>query len=189
MFRKVVQELEWGWCVECNTRFPGILAKGICGFCKKDKEKHPEGSLYSAANKIDPGMVPEELSRLTDLKKLLIAHMHPLMSGNVINFVHDVSAIATVLPCKPKDLSVILIVKRTATVLPCKPKDLSQREFVVRREYVRQALVWLKDNHIYYKDITISYDNIDGLPENDVPDDLPHLNENLDQQVNSAIFF
>ncbi|KAI3968209.1 hypothetical protein MKX01_018512 [Papaver californicum] len=119
---------------------------------------------------MDPGKVSDELSRLTDLEKLLIARVHPIIfvyrvkgyqykyGGNVINFVQDVNTIATVLPHKPKDLSAILIVKRTCAQ--------STKEFIVRREYVRQDLTWHKDNHRYYQDIVISSGNIDELPEN-----------------------
>ncbi|KAI3949741.1 hypothetical protein MKX01_040958 [Papaver californicum] len=60
-FRKAVHELEWGWCLECNERFPDTSAREICNFCKKDREKHPEGSLFSASNSMDPGKVPIEL--------------------------------------------------------------------------------------------------------------------------------
>ncbi|KAI3921315.1 hypothetical protein MKW92_046312 [Papaver armeniacum] len=137
-----------------------------------------------------PGDVPDELSRLTDLEKILIARVHPVMSvyrvkgqqykygGNVINFVQDVNAIAKVLPCKPKDLSAILVVKRTGNV--------STKEFIVRREYVRQALKWLQKKHKYYQDIEISDENIDALPEEGVPCDLTVIDEGIGQQGNDG---
>ncbi|KAI3906030.1 hypothetical protein MKW92_041985 [Papaver armeniacum] len=134
---------------------------------------------------MDPREVPVELCRLTDLEKILIARVHPIMSvyrvkgqqykygGNVINFVQDVSSIAKVLPCKPEDLSAILVVKRTCSV--------STKEFIVRREYVRQALEWLKANHKYYKDIEISDENIASLPEEGVPLDLPVMDAGIEE--------
>ncbi|MCL7044102.1 hypothetical protein MKW94_009965, partial [Papaver nudicaule] len=183
-FRKAIQQLGWGHCVECKTKFLDLpVDEGICKFCKKDKMDHPEGSLYSAENNMDPREVPIQLSRLTPLECLLIARVHPMFSvyrvkgqqykysGNVINFVQDVKEIARVLPYKPGDLSAILIVKRIG--------NNSTKEFVVRREYVRQALAWLKRNHRYYKDddLIISDANIEHLPENGVPDDLPNMEE------------
>ncbi|KAI3971820.1 hypothetical protein MKW92_024062, partial [Papaver armeniacum] len=81
--------------------------------------------------------VLDDLSRLTNLEKILIDRVHLVMSvyrvkgqkykydGNVINFVHDVNAISKVLPCKPKDPSTILVVKKTDNV--------STKEFIVRR--------------------------------------------------------
>ncbi|KAI3949377.1 hypothetical protein MKW98_023314 [Papaver atlanticum] len=126
-----------------------------------------------------PGDVPDELSRLTDLEKILIARVHPYKyGGNVINFVQDVIAIAKVLPCKPKDLSTILVVKRTGNV--------STKEFIVRREYVRQALKWLQKHDKYYPDIEISEENIDALPEEGVPCDLPVMDGGIDQQGNDG---
>ncbi|KAL2497795.1 Uncharacterized protein Adt_23345 [Abeliophyllum distichum] len=74
---------------------------------------------------MDPGVVPIELSRLTNLEQILIARAHPMMSvycvkgqqykysSNVSNFAEDVNSIANVLPFKPADLSGILIVNRT----------------------------------------------------------------------------
>ncbi|KAL5716090.1 hypothetical protein ACHQM5_017825 [Ranunculus cassubicifolius] len=130
---------------------------------------------------MDPGQVPIGLSRLTNLESLLIARVHPMMSvyrvkgqqykysGNVINFAQDVNMIAPTLPYKPADLSAILIVKRGGYN--------ASKEFVVRREYVCQALVWLQKNHIYYQDVSIIHDTIDELPENGIPTDLPHVDE------------
>ncbi|KAI3831992.1 hypothetical protein MKX03_006366 [Papaver bracteatum] len=126
------------------------------------------------------GDVPDELSRLTDLEKILIAlkGQQYKYGGNVINFVQDVNAIAKVLPCKPKDLSAILVVKRTGNILT--------KEFIVRREYVRQALKWLQKYNIYYQDIEISEENIDALPEEGVPWDLPVMDKGIDQQGNDG---
>ncbi|RZC45254.1 hypothetical protein C5167_038196 [Papaver somniferum] len=137
-----------------------------------------------------PRDVPDELSRLTDLENILIGCVHTVMSvyrikgqqykygGNVINFVRDVNAIAKVLPCKPKDLSAILVVKGTGNV--------SMEEFIVRREYVRQALMWLRENHKYYPDIEISGENIDTFPEERVPCNLQVKDGGIGQQGNSS---
>ncbi|KAI3959773.1 hypothetical protein MKW92_011569 [Papaver armeniacum] len=137
-----------------------------------------------------PGDVPDELSHLTDLEKILIARIHPVMSvywvkgqqykygGNVINFIQDVNVIDKVLPCKPKDLSTILVVKRIGNVLT--------KEFIVRREYVRQALKWLQKINKYYKDIEISEENIDAFPEEGVPSDLPVMDGGIGQRGNNG---
>ncbi|KAI3857122.1 hypothetical protein MKW98_010536 [Papaver atlanticum] len=141
---------------------------------------------------MDPSRVPIELSRLTNLERFIIARVHPMMSvysfkgqqykygGNVINFVQDVNVIASVLPHKPKDLSAVLVIKRT--------RMNSTKEFVVRREYVREALLWLEKNHTDYHGICISNGNINELPENGIPDDLPGMGGNEDQQRNDSLF-
>ncbi|KAI3881333.1 hypothetical protein MKW92_034822 [Papaver armeniacum] len=138
------------------------------------------------------GDVPDELSRLTDLEKILISRVHPVMSvytvkgqqykygGNVINFIQDVIAIAKLLPCKPKDLSAILVMKRTGNV------STKEKEFIFRREYVRQALKWLQKHNRYYPDIEISEENIDAFPEEGVPCDLPVMDEGIDQHENDG---
>ncbi|XP_026422477.1 uncharacterized protein LOC113318524 [Papaver somniferum] len=156
MFRKSMNEIRWGRCEECKTTFLDIPAKWICNFCEKDKNQHPGGVLlFSEANNMDPGDEPDKLSRLSDLEKLLIARVHPMISvyrvkgqqykygGNVINFVRDVNEISKVLPHKPSDLDAILIVNKT--------------------------------------DIEINEANIDGLPEDDVSDDLPCMNKDDDK--------
>ncbi|KAL5727616.1 hypothetical protein ACHQM5_000795 [Ranunculus cassubicifolius] len=138
---------------------------------------------------MNPGKVPIELSRLSNLESILIARIHPMMSvyrvkgqqykysGNVINFAQDVNMVANVLPCRPADLSALLIVKRTG--------PNAEKEFVVRREYVRQALLWLKDNHRYYRDISIDITIVEELPENGVPQDLPNIEE-VEQERNNG---
>ncbi|KAL2481044.1 Uncharacterized protein Adt_34010 [Abeliophyllum distichum] len=138
---------------------------------------------------MDPGVVPIELSRLTNLEQILIVRVHPMMSvyrvkgqqykysGNVINFAQDVNSIATVLPFKPSDLSAILIVNRTRAHVV--------KEFRVRHEYVRQALVWLKQNHLYYRDITIDEYTLQTLPHDGIPEDIPHSNEDNEHNSNA----
>ncbi|KAF6142390.1 hypothetical protein GIB67_033817 [Kingdonia uniflora] len=89
--------------------------------------------------------------------------------------------IAPSLPCKPYDLSAILIVNKVRTH--------GSKEFRVRREYVRQALTWLKQNHIYYVDIHINSESLQELPEDGVPENLPHVQDTLpcDHNASSSV--
>ncbi|KAL2491754.1 Uncharacterized protein Adt_27382 [Abeliophyllum distichum] len=137
---------------------------------------------------MDPGVVPIELSQLTNLEQNLVGRAHPLMSvyhvkgqqykysGNVINFAQDVNSITDVLSFKPANLSAILIVNRTGAN--------AIKQFCVRCEYVRQALVWLKQNHLYYQDITIDELSLETLPEDGIPEDMPHAHEDNAQLPN-----
>ena len=54
---------------------------------------------------------------------------------------------------------------------PCKPtqEDLNHTPFLVRRNYVANALRWLKLNHIDYADIKISIDNLNKYSEDFPP--------------------
>jgi len=70
---------------------------------------------------MDLGAIPIELSRLTDLKKILVTRIHLVMSvyhaksqqykynGNVINFAQDRNLIVRVLPYNPVNLSTIFM--------------------------------------------------------------------------------
>ena len=70
---------------------------------------------------MDLGAIPIELSRLTNLEKILITRIHPVMSvyhakgqqykynDNVINFAQDRNLIAMVLPYNPVNLSTIFM--------------------------------------------------------------------------------
>ncbi|KAL2475574.1 Uncharacterized protein Adt_36310 [Abeliophyllum distichum] len=86
------------------------------------------------------------------------------------------NSIANVLLFKPADLSTILIVNRTGAN--------AIKQFCVRRKYVRQALVWLKQNHFYYRDITIDELFLETLLEDGIPVDMPHAHENNAQFPN-----
>ncbi|RDX55291.1 hypothetical protein OH76DRAFT_1452358 [Lentinus brumalis] len=52
------------------------------------------------------------------------------------------------------------------------PKKWLRTTFRVRRHLVHAALLWLRANHRHYSDITISEERLQGLPEDDVPDEL-----------------
>lgn len=71
--------IKWVSCVGCKTKVLDISTEGICTYCKKDKEDRSEVLMFSETNKMDPGEVPVELCRLTDLEKILIARVHPVM--------------------------------------------------------------------------------------------------------------
>ncbi|KAL2474966.1 Uncharacterized protein Adt_35702 [Abeliophyllum distichum] len=124
-FRKSCGELMWVSCLVCHISFPGIKSSEICTQCSGQIQRGLNPLKFSAENLMDPGVVPIELSRLTNLEQILIARVHLMMyvyrvkgqqykySGNVINFAQDVNSMATVLTFKPSDLSAILIVNRT----------------------------------------------------------------------------
>ncbi|KAL2518025.1 Uncharacterized protein Adt_14272 [Abeliophyllum distichum] len=77
---------------------------------------------------------------------------------------------------KPVDLSAILIMNRTGAN--------AIKQFRVRRKYVRQALVWLKQNHLYYRDITIDELSLETLPKDGIPEDMSHAHEDNAQLPN-----
>ncbi|KAF6149267.1 hypothetical protein GIB67_026123 [Kingdonia uniflora] len=141
LFRKSCRDITWKYCPECQRFSTDMKMYGT--LCSNDKPAVGVPRKFSTRNLMDPGRIPTELSRLTNLERILIARIHPMMffyrvkgqqykySGNVINFAQDVNATASKLPCKPAHLSAILIVNRVGAH--------GSKEFRVRREYVRQA--------------------------------------------------
>ena len=113
----------------------------------KEKYSKKNSPKFSAENFMDPDAIPIELSCLTDLEKILIARIHPVMfvyrvkghqykySGNRINFAQKVNLIARVLLYNPTNLSVILIVNISGSYA----NEYANKEFRVRHEFVRPS--------------------------------------------------
>ena len=94
-------------------------------------------------------------------------------SGNVIKFAREVNLIAKVLPYNPTDLSAILIVNTSGS----HAHEYENKEFRVRREFVRQALDWLKHINAYYNDIIIDSGPLQKLPADEIPADLSNTSQ------------
>ena len=77
-------------------------------------------------------------------------------SGHCISFAQEVSEFATVLPWPVDDLPIILLKSS---------KHKNERQFEASASRIRNALIWLKNNHPDYKDIEISEDNLSQYPE------------------------
>ena len=145
----------------------------ICRRCKLDKK---EPKKFSTENNMIPGKVPDALKGLTQLEEMLISRAFPIMQvytkprggqlsykGHVITLPNDVQAISDVLPRCPKDIPII--------VFQFSSEAGKSKEFRVRKEKIRNALVWLtgtdengKANNFLYSDISIDYDVLDSLP-------------------------
>lgn len=119
---------------------------------------------------MDPGDVPPELQNLTSIEEQLISIIHPVVQvckvkghqynykGNIINFPQDVKTFATKLPHNIYSLKSIIKVRTS--------KDATNyKDFHVRADVVRKALVWLQANNPYYFDIQISEENVNLLPQ------------------------
>ena len=92
------------------------------------------------------------------------------LKGNVITFRQSVSEIARSLPLSPNELpDLIKIIFVGRTILN---KEQARSILTVRREIVRQALIWLHQNNILCKDILIDHLLVNKLPVNDIPDSL-----------------
>ncbi len=126
------------------------------------------------------GKIPNELRNLTWCEKLLISkvrHSRAVvkvssgrmkMKANVICFANPISKVYNILPPPRHDLKEMLAFVFTG---PCQPtnEDLRRTPLLVRRANVKDALDWLKLNHIDYYDIDISDENLEEYEENGVP--------------------
>ncbi|CAF1131021.1 unnamed protein product [Adineta ricciae] len=92
------------------------------------------------------------------------------LKGNCITFLQNTPNIVNSLPLTMEDLcdtlKVIFIGARPSQRIQLK------RVLTVRKKKVAQALYWLKNNNIFYKNIEINMDNIMKLPEDDVPESI-----------------
>ena len=115
--------------------------------------------------------MPEELKGLTQLEEMLISRIHTIMSvytvrggqrkssKHIINFAQNVDRIARELPLNPVSNEIPLFVRRSSD------DGIKHYDFRVRRNRVRAALEWLKENHKWYRDIQVSEDRLSQLPE------------------------
>ena len=92
------------------------------------------------------------------------------LKGNVITFPQSVSDIARSLPLSLNELPDLIKIIFVGRTVPS--KDQARSILTVRREIVREALIWLHRNNILYQDIVIDHLLVNKLPVNDVPDSL-----------------
>jgi hypothetical protein len=145
---------------------------------------------------MDPGPAVEQLTGLTLVEQLLISQVTTTMSifrlprggqygfrGHVINFPQKIDHFVSNLPRSVQQLDILVL--RKGQNDPMLPPTL----FTVNRQRVLNALTWLKEHNQFYRNIQISHENLQALPENgilqlsadnytqDVPDDEHDANQ------------
>ena len=176
----------------------GQPTANVCRKCLRDLNKSSKlPPRLSLAKNLWVGMVPIELSSLTFPEQLLIAHLYPRvyvfklfpksgagpadglqrgMRGNVSMYELNMDAMAAMvqgqmMPRPPAVLSALIVI--TYIGVGHIPKNWIHSTFRVRRFHVRRALNWLKaHNPKYYGSISISQQQLNQLPEDDVPDEI-----------------
>ena len=182
-FENKLQNLQLNHCNNCSRVLLTDAIFNECQQCKKNSRK------FTAANNMDPGIVPIELQDLTFVEQLLIARVQPVMrvyriksrgipgqyayKGNIINIGQNITEIINSLPRTPSTLSVVVVRREVLN---------EHRDFHVRRKKVLSALIFLKENNRYYADIEIDMEQISQLPIDgniyesvqtvEIPDDL-----------------
>lgn len=185
----------------CEIEGP-ILEYGCDSVCQSCCVMLRKGRLppSALANGNWIGRVPEQLQELTFAEKLLISRVYHSnfvvrvgagqrkMKANVVLFSKPMPKIYDVLPPPREDLDDVLAFMYIG---PTRPTAVEYRKtpFLVRRNKVALALEWLKLNHEDYKDIDISYRNLQQYPE-DVPPvviDYKWAANGTDQPETSAV--
>jgi len=107
--------------------------------------------------------LPKELVHLTMAEKLLIQRVSPLVPvihikngilgvrGHIVSFFQDISSITTILPRLPSEVSIVKVIHASQT----RCGNELRKTFIVDRERLLKALLWLKKYNYLYKDIII----------------------------------
>ena len=183
----------------------GNVTLELCNACSRGlrRGKVPK---YALANKMYVGPVPQELSDLTMIEESMIARArakswivklqeHDSVSssptaqrgvkGHTIIYPQQPGELASILP-RPvaETLTFICVIFVGSTTLTKAWLREKAKPLVVRREKVRSALEWLRENNPLYKDIKIDGQNLDALPENDVlPYHIEHVADSEAQET------
>jgi hypothetical protein len=151
----------------------------ICDNCRKNVRKGIVPRL-ALANNLWLGEIPKVLCDLNYVERLLVARIRhnccfvkvassglKKMTAHVIAFESPLPKVYQILPPPVEDMDDVLAILFTG---PSKPteQDLTRLPLLVRRNHVGKALEWLKLNHVDYKDLEISYENLERYPE-DMP--------------------
>ena len=165
----------------------------ICDDCRRQL-RNGKIPHYALANGLWLGAVPEVLSSLTYIERLLVARVRVnscfirvassglrKMASHVIAFDSPVPKLYHCLPPPVEDLDEVLAILFTG---PCNPseKEFKRTPLLVRRKNVADALEWLKLNHVDYADLDISYEELNRYPE-DVPPVSIHFQQSMTNKV------
>jgi hypothetical protein len=151
----------------------------ICNDCRSSLRlgKVPR---YALANGLWIGAVPDVLSSLRYIEKMLVSRVRHSccsirvasgmrkMKAHAIAYQQPIPKIYDILPPPKADIEEVIAIMFTG---PCKPTsaDFKRTPFLVRRNHVKKALEWLILNHSDYEDVVISAANLNEYPENMPP--------------------
>ena len=159
-----------------------IIAKDcihVCQACLRflKKNKMPPESL---ANSFWIGSIPSVLENLTFAEKMLISKIRhnrclvrvssgrAKMTANVIMFSNPTAKVYHALPPSKQEISEILAFVFQGPIQPT-DSDIKRTPMLVRRNVVKDALEWLKLNHVDYEDLQISLENLSDYPLAGIP--------------------
>jgi hypothetical protein len=128
-------------------------------------------------------LLPPQLQCLREGEKLLIqkaAAYVPLLHlkdgqigsrGHICSFAQDITEICNVLPRLPDNVQLIKVVKKYFE----EGGEIASKSFTVRKQVVLDALKWLKEYNLEYKNIEIKESNLDWIENGDSQELPPSL--------------
>jgi len=175
----------------------GKLFLKLCKPCFSSLKGNKVPAL-SIANYNFLGVVPNELKDLTVVEEAMIArcrskcwviqlkednqdlalpHSQRGMHGHIIIYPQQTSAIAKVLPPSLEDVCTPICVIFVGSSPPSKEwLRTKAKPLAVRREKVRNALIWLKQNNPLYKDVSINHSLLDSFEDESlIPVHIQHV--------------
>lgn len=145
----------------------------------------------SLSNSFWIGSVPLALQNLTFAEKMLISKIrhnrclvrvssgHAKMTANIIMFSNPTVKVYHVLPPSRQEISEILAFVFQGPIQP-NESDIKRTPMLVRRNVVKDALEWLKLNHVDYEDLQISFENLNDYPLAGVPVNIEYSKSDLE---------
>ena len=178
-FEQQCSLIKHGFCICCRRIGLNIdiVSKGVCCECSKyDKTDHFEQNKWLPIwylNGIPQFYVPDELSCLSLAEKMLIQLASPFiplrhikngvfgLSGHVCCFDQDVEGFVNTLPRKKNDIVMLEVLKSVRGEIGSNEDRIET--YKVRKSRIGNALCWLKEFNIEYKDVTIDMTALDWL--------------------------
>ena len=152
----------------------------VCLSCS-NALKNDQVPADALANGLWIGEVPEQLQGLTWTEKMMISRvkhnycvvrvassrMHKMRANAVCHSI-PMPEVYDALPPSLAELDEVLAFLYIGPSKPTK-QEYARTPLLVRRQKVTRALEWLKLNHVGYKDLDISYRNVNSYPEDEPP--------------------
>jgi ubiquitin C-terminal hydrolase len=162
----------WRTCAHCNESRLDLELAPRSGKCKACQRARGAPRMFSAENDMHACMPPAELDCLNTVEQMCVSrivvqiHLYKLFGhsvrqkGHCIAFYQDLdefSGLLTDLPSQPADLPLLIV----------PANDQSRPGLTANRGKILRALIWLRANNRYYRDITINYEALKLYPDDD----------------------
>lgn len=178
----------------------GNISMSFCKACFSSL-KHNKTPPLALANHTFLGQVPDELKGLTVVEEAMIArcrskcwiiqmkqdsqddetlilpHAQRGMKGHIIVYPQRPSAVSQILPPSIEELTTPICVVFVGSSPPTEEwLKKKAKPLIIRKERVRNALMWLKEHNHFYKDITINHDMLNNMPQEQIlPVQIEHI--------------